>query len=498
MNVLLINPPIRERFPAYIQPIGLGIVANMLRHGGHEVKILDLNAIRPQKDAVEDLLPDEEFGMVGCGGLITTYKYLHFLVPVLREKYPKSYIVIGGGGITSAPDVYMGNLRPDFGVIGEGEYTALELATRLERGLPWDKMPGIVYTHGGKMIANPPRPVENDLDKFPWQAFDLIDIEHYITNVKHDPYATREIAIIATRGCPMHCNFCYHIFGKGVRYRSVGDVLAEMQYLMTKYGAQAFAFPDECMTARKSWIVEFCNGILERGWKIGWSCYSRVDTADEETMALMAKAGCNYIGFGLESGSQKMLDLMGKRVKLDRMRWAVETARKYFPQVGGTLIFGYPGETDETLDETVKFLADIRHLQNFFQLAAYPGTKVFEENKGRILAKFGTMHNFLCSLDDAGLFSINLTGFLDEEYHKLFRNMLPRVRQELRKTYERIEVWCAKEAAADLIDAIEWVQKNSWVLREHPRPSGKVFGEQVLCSGERAVAKRDAAGEVDE
>lgn len=415
MKILLINPPLRLHTPPYYHPMGLAILSRVLLDAGHEVEIYDLNCLRFDHDGARENLPDNDFGLVGVSGIITTYKYLNFLMPALREKYDAP-IVLGGGGFTSGHDTYMRNLRPDYGVIGEGEYTLLDLADCLEMEQSTDHILGLTYFDGEEIIVNPPRPLEKDLDKFPMMAFDLLDMETYITHVRHNPRATREVGILATRGCPLNCVYCYHVFGKGVRYRSVDAVIDEMRYLIENYRVESFLFGDECFTARRSWIEEFCNKLIDLDWDIEWSCFSRVDTIKEETMILMAKAGCFFIGFGYESGSQKILDEMDKRVTVEQAYNTTIAALKHIEKVTGTFIFGMPGEDDDSIQDNVDFCISILSHKLFFYLAPYPGTQIYHDNMDKILDKFGNLHNFFMAMGnkDAGHPLINLTRWSDE------------------------------------------------------------------------------------
>jgi magnesium-protoporphyrin IX monomethyl ester (oxidative) cyclase len=398
--------------PPYQHPMGLAIIAQVLIDAGHDVDILDLNCLRYTEKEVIENLPQKDYDFVGISGLITTYKYLNFLVPVIKGAYSQAKLVIGGGGFTSGYETYMENLRPDYGVIGEGEYTMLELV----EGKPPEDILGLVYYVGNELVVNPPRPLEKNLDSFPMMAFDKLDMEPYVDFVRHSDRANREVAMIATRGCPMNCAFCYHVFGRGVRYRSVDNVLAEMEYLIDNYQVESFLFGDECFTARRSWIEEFCHKLIDKNWGVEWSCFSRVDTIKEETMELMAKAGCYWMGFGYESGSQKILDEMNKRTTVEQAKKSTFAAKKHFRQVHGTFIFGMPGEDDESIRENIEFSKEIVCLNMYFFLAPYPGTKVFYDNLDKILDKFGNLHNFFMALGDkdAGHFVINLTRWSDE------------------------------------------------------------------------------------
>jgi radical SAM superfamily enzyme YgiQ (UPF0313 family) len=419
MRILLINPPIRERVPALHHPFGLASIAQVLRNAGHSPTIYDINSTRHSREEVAHYLPREEFDMVGVGGLITTYKYFGFLFPLLREKYKQATLVLGGGGITSAPEVFMENLRPDYGVLGEGEYTTLELAN----GDNPSDISGLVYYEADKLKFNPPRPLEKDLDKFGMGAIDLLDMEKYKRSIVHNHTKSSELSMIATRGCPRSCAFCYHIFGRSCRYRSVESVLDEIEYLVDKYGAESITFADELFTSRRSYVMQFCEELLKRRVGVEWSCLARVDSIDEEMVALMSRAGCIHMGFGIESGSQRILDEMNKGVTVEQAADAMRLANGYFRTIRGSFIFGMPGENNESIAETIAWCAHLRLRPTFYHLNPYPGTKVYHDNFDKIMEKYGSEHNYFSALGDASEFVINLTKYTDSEYWRHMSRM---------------------------------------------------------------------------
>ena len=412
MRILLVNPPIRERVPSFHRPFGLASIAQMLRNAGHSPTIYDINSTRHTPEEVAHYLPRDKFDIVGVGGLISVYKYLNFLFPLLREKYKNTPIVLGGGGITSAPEVFMENLRPDYGVLGEGEYTMLELAN----GDNASDIAGLVYYEAAKLKFNPPRPLEKDLDKFGMGAIDLIDMDKYANAVCHNHAKNRELTMIATRGCPRSCTFCYHVFGRSMIYRSVEAVLDDMEDLVDKYKAESIMFCDELFTGRKSYVMQFCEELLKRQIDTEWSCAARVDSIDKEMVALMSRAGCIHMGFGIESGSQRILDEMNKGVTVEQAADAMRLAGRYFRTTRGSFIYGMPGENKESIGETIGWCASLHIKPGFYHLNPYPGTKVYHDNFDKIMEKYGSEHNYFSALGDASEFVINLTKFTDSEY----------------------------------------------------------------------------------
>jgi len=345
-------------------------------------------------------------------------------MPLLRETYPRAIFVGGGGGITSAPEEYMNNLGLDVGVIGEGEYTAVELVAAIENNISLSDVAGIVYRDDG-LKYTPARPLEMDLDKIYKQAYHLLPMERYAPVIKHHPTAKAEMAMLATRGCPYNCNFCYHIFAQVWRHRSPEKIVDELEFLQRHWGVESVTFADELLTANKKFLLALCKEIVDRGIKMHWNCFSRVDTIDTEMLTSMKAAGCWLIGYGVESGSQAILDAMNKKTTVEKARETIALTKKHdiFPKA--TMMYGYPGETKETLMETRNFCLEHAMMGDTYFTTPYPGTKIFNDYKDRILDKYGNLHNFFMVLDDATKFSVNLTEMDDAIFFEnKYKNML--------------------------------------------------------------------------
>ena len=245
MKVLLVNPPIRENAPPQHVPIGLAIVAKVLLLAGHDVRVLDINGERLSKQQVLERFDlNDEYDVVGAGGLITTYKYLTWLIPEIRKRNPRSTIVLGGGVVTSSPRMLLGRTPADIAVVREGEETIVELLAALRDNKPLKEIRGIAFKNqDGTIEVTQPRPLVEDLDALPFPAYELFPMKTYLANVCHADSINKrtEVDLIAARGCPYSCRYCYHIFGRGVRYRSPENVIAELQYLIERYS------PESCL-----------------------------------------------------------------------------------------------------------------------------------------------------------------------------------------------------------------------------------------------------------
>jgi len=372
--------------------------------------MLDINAMRNPQVAMPKLV----FDVIGISGLIPTWRHVEKLVPSFRTTFPRAKIVIGGGGFTSCPETYMTEIRPDFGVAGEGERTAVELLRVLQDGGDIHAVDGLWHWEDDQPRANKSRGVMRDLGELLPTWYGGLEMQSYVRGSKYFPWAG--FSVLATRGCPFSCNFCYKIFGRGIRYRPVESVISELELLKSEYAVRGVLFGDECVTAKKDYILELCDLVRPLGMKS--IMYSRLDTLDEEMARGMASAGVLSVGFGLESGSPEILSAMDKRLNLEEARETLLMASAVLPRASATVIFGYPGETDETLAETEAFLESLpRAIRGtLFCLTPYPGTRVFEDNKERIVSKFGDLPSFFRKLGDAGEFVVNLTDWSDDEY----------------------------------------------------------------------------------
>ncbi|MFC1782526.1 B12-binding domain-containing radical SAM protein [Planctomycetota bacterium] len=439
MKILLINPPIRENEPPRHIPIGLGIIANVLLDKGHEVKILDINAERLSKPLVREKIDlKNKYDIIGAGGLITTYKYLKWLIPELKKYNPTSKIIIGGGVITENLTLLLNRTPADIAVIGEGEITMSEIASAIENKKSLSAIKGIAYKDADNRIKiNPPGPLVKDLDSFPFPAYQLFPMDIYIKNVAHASVMGKksEISIITTRGCPYNCNYCFHIFGRGARSRSVDNVIKEIKYLIETYKVESFLILDETFTINKNRVFEFCDKLLLEKINIPWSCYCRVNLVDLEMFQKMKQSGCYRVGYGIESGSQKILDNMNKKVTVEQAKEAIKVTRKAGLSCNTTFMFGYPGESLDTINETVCFCREMLLRPSFFFTTPYPETELYREFKEKIIKKYGDEENFIEVLGDASDFTINLTDFSDEELFKLRDQSTKKLRKISFKKY---------------------------------------------------------------
>ena len=433
MKIFLINPPIREWAKPNVFPLGLGYIAAVLLQEGHDIEVLDINAFRYQKAEVEEKIKDAVFDIAGIGGIVTTYKYIKWLVQVIKKYHPDKKIIVGGSVASSIPEIMLLENPVDIICNGEGEATIKDLIICLEQGGDISKVKGIWYKDTYyKIHQNGPRQPIKDINTIPFPAWHKFPMDIYLKNpvgaVNKNKWldGTSEtdvplsMNIFASRGCPYQCIYCYHDFmGQHYRHRSAENIMEEIKVLYERYRVPYFHFIDDEFVVDKEFVLNFCRLIKafsqEVKQKITWGCSGRVNLMTEELIAKMAEAGCIAIGYGIESGSQKMLDFIRKGVTVEQAKNAIRLTKKYLGWADCSFMIGYPGETQETIRETIDFCKELELAPEvIFFLTPYPGTELYQIalQQGRIKDE----EAYVLGLGEQGEnVRVNFTNFSDRE-----------------------------------------------------------------------------------
>lgn len=266
----------------------------------------------------------------------------------------------------------------DFCLVGEPEMTFAELLQNLAEPEPaLHEICGLMYREDNALRVNPPRPLLQDLDQLPIPDRGLLKNERYRL-----PHNNKTFTLINTaRGCPYSCTYCIvkTYYGKKARRHSLEHILEEVQDCRENFGIQDFLFWEEVFSLDKDFVRGFCQAVIDKGWNIRWAATTRVTAVDAETLALMKRAGCYLIGLGIESGSQSILDAAKKGQKIEDVRRAVKLARHAKIQTMGHFIFGLPGETRATAEQTIDFMLelDLDYMQCYCAVP-YPKTELGE------------------------------------------------------------------------------------------------------------------------
>ncbi|GAF70150.1 unnamed protein product, partial [marine sediment metagenome] len=420
-------------------PEGLGILATCLGEAGHEVEGLDINAHRYTKEEVAAKIAAAEYDLVGMGGLITVYGYMAWFTGICKQYHPDKPVILGGNAVTPIPRLIMENTRADAACVGEGELTIVEVADALAEGRSLAGIAGIWYREGdGTVRQNARRPVIRDLDTIPLADRDVFPTAIYTANTVgsvnrrkwidgeavEEAVEKRSFMVRVSRGCPFRCRFCYHDFmGEKFRVRSPQAVISEMEYLKDRFAVNYFGLGDDMATFNRKTFSRICELIQERMPDIRFFTSLRGNLATDEYLQLLRDSGCEMVCYGLESGSQRILDAMDKRVTIEQQRNAVLLTQKHFGWADTTFIVGFPGETEETVRETINFCKDVDlEPEAIFYATPYPGTWLYGEALRRGLIT--NEHEFLLSLGEQGERPVvNFTEWSDEELIAIKENM---------------------------------------------------------------------------
>jgi radical SAM superfamily enzyme YgiQ (UPF0313 family) len=323
---------------------------------------------------------------------------------------------------TASPGTLLAHSGVDAAVIDEGELTFRELVSVYRRGGDLGAVKGICFKQGGQIRENQPRERISDLDALPYPAWDIFDMEAYLRSGADSlvSYGLRALNISSVRGCPYECTFCSHPFGRQVYARSARSIAGEMAELAKRYGVGFIKFTDDLFLVNENRVMELCDRILLGKIKIKWSAAARVNLVNRRLLKAMRRAGCAELGYGFESGSQRILDGMKKRVTVAQAQEAIRLTREAGIRVSGSFIIGMPEETERTIDETVEFAKRTGlPIHRFFYATPYPRTQLYDtakamgripDDEDRYLESLGEMR--LCP-------PVNLTDFSDAELVRL-------------------------------------------------------------------------------
>lgn len=418
MKVALVYPFYGTGKRSRYFPFGLAYIASVLRDVGHKVHIVDMEGddltVKQAVSKIVAVCPD----MVGFGGMVTRYRLVKDIATELRVALPDLFMIAGNSGATTVPELYLKNCGLNAVVLGEGENTTLELCSALNSGYDWTSVPGLAYLNEeGVFRTSPPREMIADLDSIPLPAWDLFPVENYIASYDHRQKSVRHLEVVASRGCPFNCVYCYRIYGRTVRRRSPESIVAEIEILVNRYKIEYTGFPDDLFTSNREFVMETCRLLKKRVPGINWSCLGRVNTVDKEMLEAMKDAGCDWISYGIESGDDEMLVRMKRGVTADECLEAMNLTRSAGIHAEGSFMIGMFGETRESAENTVEFCrkADITAPMLF--VTPYPGTAIF--NRAVEEKKIDDVEDFLEKMNAADELLVNLTDMSDDELFRL-------------------------------------------------------------------------------
>jgi len=403
MRILLVNPKSRLPIDTRISPpLGLAYLAAVAEQRGDQVRIYDGDV---EETPLAAVVRDFEPQVVGITANTTQITAAWRDAELVRSLC-RAPVILGGPHPTSLPEESAAQPFVDVVVRGEGEATWLELLSVLDIGYrvvedtaqyPLSNIRGITYRDGdGSIMSSPDRapiPVA-ELNEMPFPAWHLFKLERY-TNLQPtvDQVDGPSLPILTSRGCPYRCTYCSQIGPRRWRGRSVESVVAEWRWLVREQGAAEIGVLDDSFNINRQRVLDICQRLIEEGLNgVPWIMINgiRANIADEEVLGAMKRAGCIRVAFGVESGNQAILDsVVDKHLTLDQVRAAFKAARAVGLETIGFFIIGLPGESEATMDDTIRFACELDPLVANFSIATpFPGTQMYEtvRAQGHILA----------------------------------------------------------------------------------------------------------------
>jgi anaerobic magnesium-protoporphyrin IX monomethyl ester cyclase len=393
------------RVGGHLPPLGLAQLASFIREQSFTVELLDAVALDLQIQQVIERIAAMQPHAVGITALTSSFHNAISLASQIRTTFPDILTLVGGPHASAAPTMVMNeHLCFDLLVFGEGEFTLLEIMDRYrDKDYKRSKLlcdsaqlagiDGIVFRNDIESIQTAPRQLIDNLDSLPFPARDLLPTECYIPL----PNQYRQLPVIhmtTTRGCPNNCSFCSAgaVFGRKVRRKSVQRIIEEIEYVVSHYGAREISFWDDNMVLNRNWMMALCDALLSSHLDITWTCYARVDAVDPALLGKMKAAGCFNIFYGFESGSQHLLDLIDKKIRLKDSIRICRWTREAGIEVRGSFMLGLPGETPELARQTIRFALELDpDYAQFCLTTPYPGTRLYKQAK-----QFGRLSDKLC------------------------------------------------------------------------------------------------------
>lgn len=413
MKVLLINPPQTfypgSDMPAGNLPLGLMYIAAVLEKSGYKTEILDAfmtdDPFRKEgriirvgmhfeqiKRQIQKYKPD----IVGIAGPFTSQMEHALKISSLAKEVDRTILtVIGGPHVTVMPKEFLEVAKDvDVAVIGEGEYSMLDIAQTFEGKKQLNAVLGIAYRQNEDVIVNSPRPFITNLDELPYPAYDHVNMEQYLNPKKigYRSFRNRAISMITSRGCPYNCCFCsVHLhMGREFRSNSASYVLKHIQYVVEKFDVKNIFFEDDNLTFDLDRFEMICNGLIEKKIKIGWETPNgvRADRLNLNLLQKMKKSGCQSVFFGVESGDQQILsNVICKSLDLNRVVEVAKSSKDIGLKTGGFYIIGFPGEKKENMQKTVDFALKLKRdfdvgMHLFIATPSY-GTRLYKDCKAK-------------------------------------------------------------------------------------------------------------------
>jgi len=386
-RLLLVDPyvaredPMERKFVELYPSLGLLTLGAYLRGQGIDVALTDLTFARDARPVTSKL---REFRPAIVGVHTKTLTHARAIEVAERARAEGTFSIAGGPDAATRPEEYL-EAGFDAVVPAEGEAVLVDVARRVARGEDVAGVPGTVVRRGGRLVRGAPRPFLRDLDSLPLPAWDLVDMEEYLRSWERST-GERRAAVLTSRGCPFDCSWCSKpTFGRTFRQQSPERVVAELRALRDRYSVNYVRFCDDVFGVSRPWIDRLLTLLHEEGLALKWECLARVDLLKPDLLRRMRAAGLERVYVGVESGSQKMLDLMNRGTRLAQVERTADALRREGIRQFWFLMLGYPGETLDDIEATLRLFRRFSPEEYSVSIAVpVPGTRFYESVKERL------------------------------------------------------------------------------------------------------------------
>ncbi|MBL1243437.1 MAG: B12-binding domain-containing radical SAM protein [Sulfurimonas sp.] len=425
-KILLVAPTYIDKPNTMYFPIGMAYLASYMKSKNYYVDGLNLSnyGLDSGLKEIQKKLMSQEYNIIGIGALTVAFSQIERLVLSIRE-FTDAKIVFGGGVTSCESELVLETLKADYMVISEGELIFEELVAHIEDPIS-NKLPkGVWSKKGKKVISNSESYAIDNLDDLPFPDYEIMGIKEFINlqpdigwNLHNtDMSIGKYMPISASRSCPFKCTFCHHAGMGDYRKHSVSYAISFIKEMLKRYKVTHFSIYDELFSMNKSRVMEFCDAL--KPLNITFMCQLRVDQIDIEMLKNMRDAGCVEISYGIESGSQKVIDSMHKKITVEQIENAVKLTREAKVGIQGNFLFGDPAETKETVQESLEFQKKNKlYFADWSMVIPYPGTVLHRLALSENLIKDRV--EFIKVVADTSKYlwnnPINLTVFSDQEY----------------------------------------------------------------------------------
>ena len=367
-DVILISPP--DDFSRYPY-LGLCSMAAVLRKEGISVEMLDCAALNYTKEGILSRIKSSSPKIVAVSVMSMMLRFCHELINDIKKQCPETTVIVGGSHLNAEPGIFS-SMHADYGMIGECEYDFTDFCKQVLNGEIPDTN-GLI-TRSNDALSIRKASVIEDISALPFPAYDLLPLEKYYS----PSTGNKTISYISSRGCPYNCKYCSKIEKTPYRFIDSEVVLDHMEILVNDLGIKNVEFVDEIFTLNRDRVIQLCEGLIERGISLSWGASTRADRIDEELVKLMEKSGCKKIGFGIETGSERVRFEINKEITNKQIIDAIRICSDNGVKTLGYFIFGHPTETEKDMRETVSFARKIGlNFAYFNKMMPIPNSEVY-------------------------------------------------------------------------------------------------------------------------